>query len=199
VPSLKERSVSLSPAIKEAARPIESLAGRLGLIEVLPGEARMASEIRWSAYLVRTALRLGQKGSYLFDPEGELVAGQVDFDLLSRFNLGLASVGEKSGDSSFQALFPGADPVYLQGVIRRVVGYPGLTRRKLLDENDPDNRLDLAFQVLRREVTASQEADLSRPSALVAAHMGVPRSEAFFKIFLVSLSQEKTWLAWGEN
>ena len=138
---------------------------KLGLTEVLPGEREQLDQIRWTAYQVKTTLRLEKRGRYIFDPQEELTPSSITNQLAV-----LIQTGAKPNLDKFGRLLPQADSVLLQGSLKRVFNHP--TSRRMLKNGSPEN-LALAATVLEREMRPKKEVDQPKHPALIVAHKGV--------------------------
>jgi hypothetical protein len=158
--------------------PVDMLMERLGCVEILPGEAERLSEIRWKAYLVRTALRLGPQGSFVFDPEKKLVKAPIPEESLYLFEKKLRLVLHKKNEG-FSELFPGSDPIILEGVARRLTN--GRDRKKqlrsTLDSPDKSRKLSTAFNVLQNIAGKKEVAEETEPHVLLVAHTNTPNAK----------------------
>lgn len=164
--------------VKEAmSAPTDVLMRDLGCIEILPEETGKLSKIRWSSYKVRTALRLGAGGSFIFDPKHELDSTTVNGIAVAGFEEKLRKLSHKQKGNLYE-LFPDVDPVLISGIEKRLGN--DKKRRECLKETlkspDKDQKLRIAFKVLQSLKTHNEfeKKDTGRPNVLILAHTNTP-------------------------
>lgn len=176
--SLAEKSASFSASFwREKTAFLELIAGRLGLIEILPGEQPHWNQIRFAAHQARIALKFGDKGRFFFDPDN--LNKNPDPQRVKMFAdaLRACAAGQKP---PLETIFPDVNPVHAFGILRRITLYPG--SRKLIQGLDgTEENLRLALGVLEATLKKQAEGNSSLPEALIISHKKVPDLVGLFR------------------
>lgn len=158
--------------------PTDILMHSLGFVEILPTETDRVSDIRWSAYKVRTALRLGPKGSFIFDPNHELPTSAIDADIITDFEINLRNLMDKK-KANLCPLFPKVDPIIIEGIEKRLANDKSRKAyiRDALNSTDKDERLRSAFALIQKSDFQKENGkEGKKTDILIVAHTNTPDS-----------------------
>lgn len=138
----------------------------IGLTEVLPSERDQIENIRWNAYEIRSALRLGEVGAYLYDPENKMAGEFPDAGELKKleYTMKVALAGIPVSDFDVEGL---ENPDLIKGISRRLKG------RRLPPSISPEN-LQIAARLIWHQIHNPEKPDTGKPNFAIIAHRNTP-------------------------
>lgn len=183
--SLRERAVSIGKTTWEivtAPDRQEAFMNNLGCIEILPAEKPWEKELKWSGYLARTTLRLGEGGRFIFDPKGNLDPTTINQDTYTLFKQYISSFLTNPRHYTHFEFTGNTNHLYFNGMLRRITGHVEYKRMLKRALKADDDRLKWLYLVMERETVRPVDQHIDHlPSTLIVAHKGHMQSHGYFQ------------------